>query len=75
VENRDDLFLWVRGLSMALEKTGKCASSFTVADIHAAIKGHNGATPGGSQTPSKTPSAPQMHVLSLSPQGSPASFN
>ena len=39
--NRDDLFLWVRGFSMALEKTGRCASSFTVADIHAAIKSHS----------------------------------
>lgn len=39
--NRDDLFLWVRGFSMALEKTGRCASSFTVADIHAAIRSHS----------------------------------
>lgn len=37
VDNRDDLFLWVRGLSMALEKAGSRCSKYTVADIHAAL--------------------------------------
>jgi len=38
VDTRDELFMWVRGLSIVLEKLGRCKSSYTTLDIHKALQ-------------------------------------